>query len=360
MGNEEMPFKKKAFAFFRLRKAIALILSFLVIIVLTALTIVIFTRSISENNLTRRYTESTNAFWLAEAGINKALDELRNNYSLTGTNLWPTPLNQGGYSVDIVTEGQNRKVTSHGFIPFSSSRIERLIEATMTKYIPPNFYDNSLYCAASIDLNGSSYSVTGDVRYAGTLDNPGNITGTATQDSTISPLALLDFQQLYTISQSQGNVFDDDRLQDVQRGWDSFPASFWYSAPTDPSDPSTGVPNIVYVTTDLQLNGNIGTIGGFFVVAGDVITNPLNTSNTSLNGSGQIEGAIYTRGQFNVNGGGNNLNVNGGIWAGQEITLNGSVGISYNSQYMAALGSLNINADVQIISWKDLNPPYTL
>lgn len=342
------------------KKGITLILSLLIIIMLTALTTAIFIRSISDNNLTRRYTESTNAFWLAEAGINRALNELRNNYSLTGTNLWRTSLNQGGYSVDIIYSGQNRKVTSHGFIPFSSSRIERLIEVTMTKYIPPNFYDNALYCAGSIDLNGNSYSINGDVKYADTIENTDNITGTITQDPAINPLALLDFQQLLTISQSQNNVFDEERLQDVKKGWDNFPASFWYSPPTDPDDPATGTPNIVYVTTDLQLNGNIGTIGGFFVVVGDVITNPSATPDATLNGNGQIEGIIYTRGQFNVNGGGNNLNINGGIWAGEEITFNGKVAIDYNSDYMSALSGLNINAAVQITSWKDLNPPYNL
>jgi hypothetical protein len=347
-------------------KGIALILSLLVVVTLVVLGTTIFSRSASESSHARRYLDSTRAFWLAEAGLNRALEELREDFNLSGTNLWSGYLGEGRYSVDvedvIIDTQTAKRVTAHGFIPADNVRVERVIQAIMCKYIPPYFYDNAIYSAADVDLNGNAFSITGDVRYADSLDtnHPENINGTITYDPSISPLARLDFEQLLLISETQGNVYDEARLQDVNTGKDSFPTSFWYSEPTDPSDPTTGTPNIVYVQGDLQLNGNIGTIGGFFLVVGDVITNPDDTSDATINGNGEIEGVIYTRGEFDINGGGGNLNINGGVWAGEEAELNGNAHVAYNQDYMSAIEALNINPDVQVVSWEELQNPYRL
>lgn len=334
------------------KKGIALIITFAIILVLTILGSAIISRSISENNITKRYSETTQAFWLAEAGINRALYELRNNYNLGS--ITATQLGSGGYNVTISPSGQNRIVNSTGYIPFTGqARASRGIEAVMSKSIPPNFYDNAIYSAGEVDLNGNSYSITGNIRYADEIDNTGNVNGTITQDPSINPLARFDFQQLRALSSSQQNVYvlNGNQLVNEATGQQGFPGSFWYSP---------GVPNIVYIEGDLQLNGNIGTIGGFFVVAGDVINNPGATYDTTVNGNGQIEGAIYTRGEFRINGGGGNLNINGGVWAGEEARLNGNAHVNYNQSYLEAIGNLNLNADVQISSWKDTQNPYSL
>ena len=54
------------------------------------------------------------------------------------------------------------------------------------------------------------------------------------------------------------------------------------------------------------------------MVVGDVLTNPDAAEEASVNGVGTIEGVIYTRGDFDVNGGAGNLNVNGGVWSGKK------------------------------------------
>ena len=343
------------------RKGIALIMIFAVIAILTILAASIISRSISESNIAKRYSETTQAFWLAEAGVNRALYELRNNYNL-GT-IAPTQFGSGGYQVNISVSGQDRIASSTGYIPFTGpARASRTIEALMSKSIPPNFYDNAIYSAGEVDLNGNAYSVTGKIRYADSIDNTGNVNGTITQDPSINPLARFDFQQLLAISSNQHNVYvkSGNELVNQATGQQGFPGSFWYSPPTDPNDPTTGTPNIVYIEGDLELNGNIGTIGGFFVVAGDVINNPGATYDATVNGNGQVEGVIYTRGEFRINGGGGNLNINGGVWAGEEARLNGNAHINYNQSYMDAIENLNLNIDVQISSWRDTQNSYSL
>lgn len=325
--------------------AVMLMLAYIVIALLLVIAGIFTARAINENNFVLRYRESKEAFNLAEAGIDRAIEELRQDYDWPG--VLAVNLGRGQYSVNIASLDDKRQILSSGFIPTEANfRARRAIEAVVKKSIPANFYDNAIYAADELDLNGKAYQVNGNVIYGDeeVADNTGNINGEVTQDTSINPLARLDFQQLYTLSQGQGNVYDTARLDDVKKGRDSFPVSFWYSP---------GIPNVVYVEDDLTLNGNIGAVGGFFVVAGDVLTNPLGTYDTTINGNGQIDGCVYTLGEFQVNGGGGGLNVFGGVWAGSEAELNGNVNISYNKEYMDAIKALNINPDVQIISWRE-------
>lgn len=337
-------------------KGIIIIASYLVIIVLAIFIVVFIARTINERNIASKEKELKQALHLAEAGINRAIYELRTDYNWTGIS--SVNLGGGQYSVSITSEGDRRKIISWGFIPqVSGYRTKKTVEVVIKKYISPNFYDNAIYTADELDLNGNAYVVNGNVIYGDPepAGNTGNINGTITQDTSIYPLVCFNFQQLHDISEAQGNVYNDQRLRNVQKNLDSFPSSFWYSPPTNPEDPTTGIPNIVYIETDLQLNGNIGTIGGFFVVVGDVITNPLGTYDATINGNGQIDGCIYTLGTFEVNGGGGGLNVFGGVWAGVEAELNGNTNVTYNRDYMEAIKGLNINPDIQIISWREIS-----
>jgi len=368
------------YSFSKRKKSFAVMLSILVIVVLIVLGIIIYNRSIFELNSVRRSRLSTKALWIAEAGINRALKELRSNFNQSGDGIFGDSFGGGNYSVDIeVIDSNTKKVTSTGSIASGSSSIKRIIEVEIKKYIPGNFYDSPVYCAGNVDINGSSYSITSEdsleensaIMYAGSysVEHPENITGTVTYDSSIAPLARFDFQQLYDTSSSQGNIYDADRLKEVQKGNDSFPSSFWYTRADDgidnDSDGQTDeadewVPNVVYVESDLQLNGNIGTIGGFFVVVGDVITDPDETDDAVINGNGTIDGVIYTLGEFRINGGGGNLNVNGGVWAGEEVRINGNASITYESNYMDAIEALDIDPGVYISSWQESVNPYRL
>jgi len=363
------------------KRGVALIIGFMVIIVLAILGAAILSRGISERNITQRYKESIEAFWLAEAGVNRALNELRNNFDQAGTGLWAANLGSGSYSVDvenIIIDGNtNKKITVHGRVPATSPRIERNIEAMMRKHIPPGFYDHAIYSAGKVDFNGNSFTVVNNepapdnkaVVYAGDneIEHPENITGTVIQDTSISPLARLDFEKLYDIAARQGYVYDAARLKNIGKT-DSFPSSFWSPQGTDgidndgdgAIDEADEKVNVVYVETDLELKGNIGTIGGFYVVVGDVINTPDVEEEAIINGNGQIQGAIYTRGTFRVNGGGGNLNIDGGVWSGVEARLNGNANVSYNETYMDAIGGMNIEATVQVSSWREVQNPYQL
>jgi len=359
------------------KPAIALVLGIMIIVAVVSLSTVTLTRTVSESNLAKRRTANVQAFWLAEAAINRGLSELRNDFNWTGCS-------DGGnscganYDIDVeVTDSVTRTVTATSTVALGSSEISRSIEAVMAQDIPPDFFDYPLYTAGDVDINGNSFVINADdgdgtttdtaIVYAGDYDV--NAGGTIiadddeTQDISITPLARFDFEELYNISDGQGNVYDEDRLDD-----ESLPGDFWYTTADDGVDndgdgttdeEDEWIPNVVYITTDLQLNGNIGTVGGFLVVVGDVITDPDDAEDMVLNGNGTIDGVVYTRGTFRVNGGGGaDLNINGGVWSGEEIRINGGVNVAYNSDYMAALGAMDLSAALQVTEWTDSQKPY--
>lgn len=349
------------------RKGIILIVSSLIIVVLAVLSIAMISRLITESRASSRYKELTQAFYLAEAAVDKAIAKLPSNTNdELGILLGP-----GKYSLDITVLEANKKwsVKGYGYVPdLTNPRAQQIIEAFLEKKdLADNFWDNAIYTAGDITLKGNAYTVDGDVLYAGSIspDPPANVTGSPTPDTSIAPLARLDYSGLRDIALNQIKPDGNDNIytkDDIKKGKD-FPASFWFTRADDGVDNDNDgaidegdewVPNVVYVETDLVLNGNIGTIGGFYVVVGDVITNPSGTTDTTISGNGQIDGCIYSTGEFRVNGGGGGLNVLGGVWSGSDgVRLNGNVTVDYNQPYMDAIRSnINPSTEIQMISWR--------
>jgi len=325
------------------KKGVALILVLVIVLILVLLGGAMLSRSIAEVNLSNRYLESVQAFWLAEAGVGQALYDLRVDYNVTSVS--STVCGAGGYSAVIVHNlDTTRTVTASGFIPSTGTpRVQRILEVLMNQYAttPPNFFSHAIYSGGALTFDGSAYGVTGDVVYGGVLTgSTSKVNGVITSDSSIVPLAHLNFDQLKAISQGQSNYHDAENLSGP------FPASFWY-------DEANGIPNVVYLEGTFTLSGT-SAIGGFYVVGGDVVFD------AAVGGNTAISGAVYTLGDITLSGGGNVLNVDGGVWSGQNATITGSSDIAYNAGYMAAIQNLGIGTEVQMLSWDDTQDPIIL
>ncbi len=93
------------------KHGIALVFAFLVSLVLFILLGSFFIKSINENNLVKRYINSTHAFWAAEAGVAQAKINLPNStqgtvggYSYQTTSVYRTTINNRDY-YDITSTG---------------------------------------------------------------------------------------------------------------------------------------------------------------------------------------------------------------------------------------------------------------
>jgi len=317
----------------------------------------VISRSISESRVARRYAESNQAFWLAEAGINCALRELKLSYTASSLSANCTNnLTPGRYSVDspedVVKAGQTyKKITSYGFIPSASpARVERVVEALMLKNdtVPNNFYTNSIYSAGNVYSDAASCVVNGNISYANNLSFQGTLNGTA-NNTSVSPLPLLNFDDIRAISYNQTIIKDGETYRNYHNATQlsgPFPETFWYNE-------TLGIPNIVFLEGSLDLTGHTH-VAGFFVVGGEVLYN------ATISGNVNVKGAIYSLGQFTINGGGSALNVDGGVWSGIGTRLNGGATLAYNSTYMQAIQNQSFTTDVQIVSWRDTNSSYNL
>lgn len=335
----------------RKNRGFMLMTLYLLIPLLLILTGALMAQTWTDLRASQRSQASLQGLYCAEAGIDSALVQLRQNYSWQGGS--GAVGNIGNYSVTVGDIGQSRlQVVSTGVCTTLSGPVTRSVEITVQKAIPPDFYDHVIWASKNLDFRGSAYEITGGILHGDTTptSNTSHVTGSITYNAKANPLPRLNYQQLHDIAASQGNVYDAARLGN---GHGVFPTSFWYQQPTNPADPSTGIPNVNYITTDLILNGNIGTLGGLFVVVGNVLTDPTMVEDTTINGNGQIKGAIYSTGNFRINGGGGNLNIDGGVWAGNEVRVNGNSTLTYNAQYMQAIKALGIKSDVTVLSWRE-------
>ncbi|MFA5271618.1 MAG: hypothetical protein WC412_04680 [Candidatus Omnitrophota bacterium] len=339
------------------KKSSALLFVLLAIAVLTILGAAFVSRSISESHLAQRNLEFTQAFWLAEAGVSSALKELRADpYLAVGTVLGTAQYRFTLLSKTDIAGVQRYTIKAEGCIPngcnfalpnfgnLSSCRIIRALEAVFTKYefIPSGFYDNAIYSAGNVTI-GSNCPVTGNVFSGGVVN--GIADGDVTQNDPVlstNGLPTLNFSELRQTSIDQGWYNPNTHTTEFPTG------SFYYSP---------GVPNVVFVEGDFSIVGGKEVVKGFVVVGGDTVYD------AEIGGNASVDGCVYTRGNIWLHGGGgpNILNVNGGVWAGGTVLMNGNEEIKYNKEYMDAIkNGLHPNTDIKITAWQDTQNPYTV
>jgi hypothetical protein len=337
---------------FKGRKGIvlALILAFLALFIMA--TALYLTLTTTDFRMTKRSTYVSKAFFLAESGIHKTLYKLREIPGYTGgEGLSSELMPMGEYEVVVgpLVSGK-REVRSIGYFPGKNTvgAVKKEITATIScPATPPPawFYDNAMFAGGTVELIGNS-TINGNIKYGHSIDPP----ETVNAEQFNGEFFMLDFVTLRAIADEQVKPNGQDNIYTAAdiAGNKPFPASFWF-------DEDAQIPNIVYIETDLTLSGNLGTLGGFFVVAGDVITNPSSDpADTTINGNGTIDGCVYTYGDFKIHGGGNGLGVTGGVWARDDVRMNGNAQVSYNQIYMDAIeASIITNSKPQILHWKE-------
>ncbi|MFC1667143.1 hypothetical protein ACFL0P_04705 [Candidatus Omnitrophota bacterium] len=288
-----------------------LIATYMVIAILVILATGFAIRSIGEQRVINKERDLAQAFWLAEAGIDRAMAEIPNT-PLSGT------LDAGSYSTQTATTTNPIRflITSTGGVPGTDEtnpdNIVRKIRAIVEQ--PANDADPNDITAA--------ITSTGDVTVGGGADVIGDIDANATLDDVT-------FEETFGISketmkQSSSNSY------------------------TDPANDVTPVAAITWVDVTagnvMRIASGGWTGSGILVVNGDF----------KMSG-GTFDGILYVIGSLDMAVG--NANINGAIFVecgDDTTTVLGACDVAFDADDISdAFDFLPSDLPPYIISWQE-------
>jgi len=318
------------------KRGVALIISFMVIAVLVILGSATISSSMSERFISQRYTESNQAFWLAEAGVASALLQLKADPANLGS-ISAASLGKGEYSVDaIVAEGPNLRITAHGFIPSQAApraerRITVLVQSSGGGAIPkPDLIDYAIDTTGTLNIKGSAKTVP---------------VGSSHQGSS------LDFEDVFGMTKDAAKAL---AIKAASEG-----KGYFYTNPGTNQGPVSGI-------TWIELtSSNKFSISGQWSGSGLLIING-NNQNVALDISGggkpgevmSFTGMIWVIGAVKIAG---NADITGAIFAesaqGIESDATGNCEIDFNSTAVTGAFGLLGGAGpgkLTVLSWQEL------
>jgi len=196
-----------------MKKGITLVLALVVLGVLLILIGALYTLLNSDYLLTTFYYNKQKTLALAEAGIDKAIYQLRTNPTYSGET---ASLNDGEFITTIEDIDSSRKrIVSKGCYPsVSNCKSKRIVRVTVTASSSPtsiSFHyavqigEMGLWMYSNARVNGNAYSngnitgysnsrITGDAYAVGTISSPApDVDGTKHPGSETQPLPTIDF-----------------------------------------------------------------------------------------------------------------------------------------------------------------------
>ncbi|MDD3375062.1 MAG: hypothetical protein PHY73_04995 [Candidatus Omnitrophica bacterium] len=307
------------------KKGIALITSYFIIFALTIMSTAFLAQSVSEKRTAEHYAKSTQAFWIAEGGVEQTLWELNSNGC---SNCQACGLNQclagtipGVGDYDVVIDLTNNTLSSIGSVPSRTSEMlgSKTIEISLSGGSNPIFthaaYANNEIqiqnnvIVDSYDSSIGSYNVSGNIAANGDIGTSGTSTDIIdinnnayiAGDVSTGPEGTVDIGNNATIS---GTISDEnDRILE-----------------------SVVIPSVL---TELTSQGDktVGNNGSWILTSGTYRYDSITLkNNVDMTVSGDV--TIYVSGDFNVK---NNADIT--VTPGSSLTYytDGTFQINNNS-----------------------------
>lgn len=345
----------------------------------------LFAHSLSHVRSSQRLQSNLQAYQLAEAGLDWAITQFRNNplwAGGTGT------LSAGNYTVTLQNLGNNRqRVTSQGTANqgFPAVRsVETIVLVTANPLFPYAMFGNESVTlsgnantdsynssvgpynsatagsngdvgtngisAGNVSLSGNA-SVNGDV-YVGTGGDPNTVI-TMTGNSTITggPPSALNTPQPMTPVTVPGGLTNQGNLSISGNNTVTLPGgTYLYSSVSISGNGGlnfTG-PVTLYLTGQLSVSGNgIGTVSN---LPPGLLIHVQGSGNVNFSGNANFYGAVYApESDISISGNGAFY----GATIGKKITNSGNGGVHYDEALQNVGGGAG--GQVQVLSWQDLS-----
>jgi hypothetical protein len=285
----------------------ALILGLFVIVILAGLSSSFLFKQVNQSFASNRYADSTRAFWVAEAGLQKARDALPTAPS-------PGNLGAGTYSVSVT--GINSKyyrVVSAGTVGSTTRTVEAVVS---TRDVDGSKFKYGVESTVDIDFKGSSRV------YGENTTQP--VPAKYRDPNYYKANSAFSFANLFSYTTTELRAF-----------------STYYNN-TWPSGNITGV-NWVKAPSS-HFNGNVAG-SGILIVEG----------NLRVTGSIAFDGIIYVIGELDMAG---TAQVSGAVLAESaatvDTTLTGTCDVEHNAtKISSALDNIRFNSP-QVVSWKEI------
>ena len=310
------------------KRGSALLISCLLVMVLTIIAGAFVLCGTTEGKIARRHDASTQAFWLADGAVQRALYALSVS-AVTIPTTSPVVLSAGSNELG---EGHSYTVSYYSD-PSSNNRWDIFSTGTV----------NNL--ARNINAEIGKYDIESALTSSGNVTTTGNISTTG----AIEQNAAFSFE----------SVFHGWTYQDVcQQATHKYPGNINCSTGTGTgnnnyknSSPINGVTIINFDSNQSNLSLNSGS--GLVIVDSTTSTKP--TPTVSINGSVVFSGVIWIIGNTTINGNGQ---ISGAIFVNGAATLgNGNATITYDmgaiNSAVNNLGSSFTAMAPYVIDWKE-------
>lgn len=145
-------------------KGSALITSIMVMVLILGLTAAALTLTTGERTLVSYHTSSNQALYLAEAGAEVAIAQLKNNSSWSGiSSSSPINLGNGEYWVTVSSNGQDRNVVANGKVGNTTKQVELTIQIGGTSVVSGDVFTKYVTFSNGKLTIDNTPKITGDI-----------------------------------------------------------------------------------------------------------------------------------------------------------------------------------------------------
>jgi len=378
---------KKIKNIFLNQKGMALLTTLIFVFILVTFAVALLTMTSNDTKLSTLQRDSTRAFYLAEAGIERAIWYLNSSKENADGLDFMGPLTGGtstefynvvfSYDIgppEIKTLISTGKVIGGG----EYNKGTRKIEVKLIKGVSPSSiltYDHAIFTNGNMTLNGESLTFVGDIHSNGDLTinaNSLNIVGDATVTGDTNKPEFTDPSPELLFPHIDWGYFQDLAERKVDGGYyyDEDPSTYGETTKVfNVSETLTGIHYIdgnVVIKSDINLqnativaNGTITVLGnGDVTLLNNIEDHPLALiakGDITIDGIVHGEGIIQTKGNIVNNG---TVEINEGAIYAELGTFNGGGAVEFNVCYATALTGLEIPGTGfpiwKKISWREV------
>ena len=152
---------------FRSEKGGALVLTFITTLILSMLGMAILPLTVLEYRSSHNFADFEKSYFIAEAGMEKAIAELSEDWSYSGTT--GQNLDKGIYDIAIDGSGDLKTITATGKIGNTQRTIEAQVERTASYYNLSEMKDYAIFAQGDLNIEELGYIYGGIIGVHGDL-----------------------------------------------------------------------------------------------------------------------------------------------------------------------------------------------